>query len=380
MIPLLLSYLLNEDDLPSMPKPAIGMLLVVGLAGAVLSQSRGAWLGVVVGIIAVVVMRRKNLARGAGTGFAVLVFGIAFTMLILAVSGSGKLHTTVASLEDRLISAADLGGGTQATRIEIWKSAVEMISVRPLEGYGPDQMYAWASTFTTLKKAQLETNTIPDKTHNIFLQVAVNGGLISLLVFLWIIIALAGMGFRVLKNNDGQVHTYATAVLSGLMAYVAQGLTGVDVIGISAPVWVLAGSIGSLPHACNAGQITVPLRTKRQVEIITATALLASVLLIFSFKPLVADTYYLNGTTYKHAGVNEQATIEFGKASGHGCLISWRIGKPVRIRRGPATVTGSRLQTSLDRGRSIREDGGGDELKPGDLPVACPVNPSREGG
>jgi len=314
MIPLLLTYLIGEDTLPSMPKPAIGMLLVVGLAGALLSQSRGAWLGVIVGIVAVVVMQRKNLVRGAGTAFAMLVFGIAFAVLIMAASGTGKLQTTVTSIENRLVSAANVGQGTQATRIEIWKSAVEMISVRPLEGYGPDQMYAWASAFTTLKKAQLEINTIPDRTHNIFLQVAVNGGLISLLVFLWIIIALAGMGFRVLKNNDGPVHTYAAAVLSGLIAYIAQGLTGVDVIGVSAPVWVLGGSVAALPYACNAEQITVSLKTKRQVEIITAVALFAAVLLVFSFKPLVADTYYFNGIAYKQVGLTEQATTQFGKA------------------------------------------------------------------
>ncbi len=314
MIPLLLTYLIDEDTLPSMPKTAIGMLLVLGVAGIVLSQSRGAWVGLIVGIIAVVVIQRKNLTKGAGTALAMLVFGIAFAVLVMAASGTGKLQATITSVENKLVSAVNTGQGTQASRIEIWKSAVEMISVRPLEGYGPDQMYAWASAFTTLKKAQLEINTIPDRTHNIFLQVAVNGGLISLLVFLWIIIALAGIGLRALKNNEGPVHTYAVAVISGLIAYVAQGLTGVDVIGISAPMWVLGGSIAALPYACNAEQVTVPLKTKRQVEIITAVALLASVLLVFSLKPLVADTYYFNGVTYKLVGLTEQATAQFGKA------------------------------------------------------------------
>lgn len=314
MIPLLLAYLVDKDNLPSMPKAAIGMLLVLGMAGVVLSQSRGAWLGLVVGIVAFIIMQRKNLAKGAGTAFAMVIFGVAFALLVLAVSGSGKLQTTVSSLEDKLTSAADIGQGTQATRIEIWKSAVEMVAVRPLEGYGPDQMYAWASAFTTLKKAQIELNTIPDRTHNIFLQVAINGGLISLLIFLWIVIAVGGMGFKVLKNNDGPARTYSVAVLSGLIAYLAQGLTGVDVVGISAPVWVLGGSITTLPHACKGEQITVSLKTKRQVEIITVAALLASVLLVFSLKPLVADMYYFNGITYKSAGVMEQATLEFSKA------------------------------------------------------------------
>jgi len=313
MIPLLLNYLIDKEErLPMMPKSLIGALLVAGLTGAILSQSRGAWIGAIAGIVAVIVLQRKQLLRGIGTAFAISVFAVAFMLVVLSIAGQGVLVDRLSAIGDRVTTAADFSSGSGTSRIEIWKSSVAMISVRPIVGYGPDQMYIWSPAFNTLKKAQVEVNTVADRAHNIFLQIAINGGLLSLAAFLWLMIALAIAGFRLAKS-DNPNKSFALGTMAALVGYLGQGLSGIDVIGVSAPVWVLAGTVATLAGG-ETKTILTPIKTERHSELATGAYMLVAVLVILSLKPLVADTYYLNGVLHKAYGQSDLSTIEFSKA------------------------------------------------------------------
>lgn len=313
MIPLLLNYLIDKEErLPMMPKSLVGVLLVVGLTGAILSQSRGAWIGVVAGIVAVIVLQRKQLLRGIGTAFAVSVFAVAFMLIVLSIAGQGVLVDRLSSIGDRVTTAVDFSSGSEISRVEIWKSSVAMISTRPLVGYGPDQMYIWSPAFNTLKKAQIEVNTVADRAHNIFLQVAINGGLLSLAAFLWLIIALVTAGSRLAKS-DSPNKSYALGALAALTGYLGQSISGIDVIGIAAPVWVLAGTVAALAGG-GTKTVLMPIKIERHSELVTGAYILTAVLIILSLKPLVADTYYLNGILYKAYGQSDLSTIELTKA------------------------------------------------------------------
>lgn len=316
MIPLLLNYLVDkEESLPYLPKWLISILVGLGFWAAVFSESHGAWFAILAGVVAVLILRRQQLLRVVGTTFSIAVVSTAIALVIMLAAGPGVLKNTVSSLSERVSTITKSSVGTEATRIEIWKSSIEMISVRPLEGYGPDQMYLWSAPFNTLKKAQLEKNTIPDRTHNIFLQVAINGGLISLLIFLWLIATLVAVGFRLLKTTTS-TSSFVIGALAALCGYIAQGLSGIDVIGITAPVWVLSGAVAGLSCNKSLKGISIPVKVKRHVEIVTVASLLASILFILSLKPLVADAYYLNGVVNKYYNLSDRAISDFNNAVG----------------------------------------------------------------
>lgn len=313
-IPLFLNYLIDkEEDVPYLPKWLIAVLLGLGFWAAIFSESRGAWFAILVGVVAVLTLRRRQLLRTIGITFSVIVVSTAVALTIMLAAGHSVLKNTVSSLGEKVSEINKPSVGSEASRIEIWKSSVDMVSVRPLEGYGPDQMYVWSAPFETLKDAQLEKNTISDRAHNIFLQVAINGGLISLLIFLWIIVILATVGFRLLRDKK-PTSSFVIAALAALVGYCGQGLSGIDVIGITAPVWILGGSVAALGANKFSEGLTIPLKTKRHTEIIVVASLLASVLFIFSLKPLVADAYYLSGITNGYYNQTDRMISDYNSA------------------------------------------------------------------
>ncbi|HZD60694.1 MAG TPA: O-antigen ligase family protein [Anaerolineae bacterium] len=313
MLPLLLNYLLDDDNRTLISKPLISVLIIIGFAGAALSQSRGAWIAIVIGITVTVILHRKKLLRNIGTVVATGVFGMAFLLLILSIGGKEQAAHQLSSLNDRVTTATDLSGGAAASRIEIWKSSINMISVRPFAGYGPDQMYLWSPPFNTLHKAQIEKNTVADRAHNEFLQTAINSGIMGLLIFIWIISMLALMSTR-LRNSSGGLHVHATGITVALLGYISQGLFGVAVIGITAPAWIFGGIIAAIYSNQKREVFSIPLRAQWKVEISMAAALAASVIAVFSLKPLVADAYYFNGIANKLASQDNQAIAAFNKA------------------------------------------------------------------
>lgn len=363
MIPLLLSYLVAKEPLSLLPKSVIGTLMALAVAAAILSGSRGAWLAIVVGVAAVIILNRKQAARVAGSAFAILVFGVAFMLLILSLAGAQVAKSELSSLKDRIATATDFSQGSTASRIETWKSTAEMISIRPLGGYGPDQMYVWSPAFNSLKKVQVEGNTIPDRAHNIFLQAAINGGLVNMVIILWIVVLLAFTGARALsrfgepeenEESDDSAKVYLIGTLAALIGYLGQGLTGVDVIGLTAPVWVLAGSVAAY-DADRLQPLTYSIRIKRYVEAMTVVSLIASVVMIFSLKPLIADTYYLDGVSNKRLGLSDRAIASFSNAINmYPYQSKYRVDLALTLLgQGNALKNSSIVQQSLD----IAEEG-----------------------
>jgi len=313
MTPLLLHYLFSDERLPFISKPLITLLLMMGFAGAVFSQTRGAWLAIAVGAVVVVLLNRDKLLKAAGNVAAVLIVGFALTLILISIGGQQQAAKQFSEITERIVSVSDLSQSTAASRVEIWKSSVEMLAVRPLAGYGPDQMYLWSPAFKTLKKAQIEKNTIPDRTHNEFLQVAVNSGFLGLLVFLWIVGAIVLMSARSLKG-DSDLKRPAIGITAALVGYIAQGLFGVAIIGLTAPAFVMGGIIAAIAAGKDPQRHIIPINIKRNVEIFTLVAVSASVVAILALRPLVADAEYLNAVTSANAGLRDRSIAALGRA------------------------------------------------------------------
>jgi O-antigen ligase len=313
MSPLLLHYLLSDEELPGMPKSVITSLLIMGFAGAVFSQSRGAWLAIVIGFIAVMLLNREKALRAAGNVTTVVIVGLALVLILISAGGQQQAAKQFNDIKERAVSATSLSTGTTASRIEIWKSSLKMISVRPLTGYGPDQMYLWSPAFKTLKKAQIEKNTIPDRTHNEFLQNAVNSGLLGLLAFLWIASAIVLMSIRTAKGAGG-LRGPSLGIAAALTGYIAQGLSGVAVIGLTAPALIFGGVIAAIAAGREAERSVWSLGIKRDVEVFAVVLVAACAAAIFTFKPMVADAYYLNGVTNSASKYQNQAIASLGRA------------------------------------------------------------------
>ncbi|MHB0975694.1 MAG: O-antigen ligase family protein [Candidatus Aquicultorales bacterium] len=208
---------------------AVSLLIAAAL---LFTLSRGAWLGAVLGVPAVLVLlglraeyRRKCLAAGG----ALVVFLFLGVILIVA---TGKATT----LGARILSLGNPLEGSGGSRVEIWKSAVSMIQDRPVLGYGPDTFRMAFPEHETFPSAKLFPEALADNAHNLPLQTAATLGIPALL-------ALAAIfGIASFQAARGGVVGLAHVALAAGAAFFAQSLLNVSVIGISYWPWLLFGA------------------------------------------------------------------------------------------------------------------------------------------
>lgn len=152
------------------------VILGLSAVGFILSQGRAVWLGTMVGMLFFSFMLPKN-RRWIFMG--VILLGGSLVML-----GSP-------SLRGRALSIVQVKSGSygdqesKSVRYGIWKAAIEKFKEKPILGYG-----------TRGVKIQVEQPPAAagrtwTETHNVFLQVLLERGIIGFLVLIWILILIS---------------------------------------------------------------------------------------------------------------------------------------------------------------------------------------------
>jgi O-antigen ligase len=116
------------------------------------------------------------------------------------------------------------GGGNEYslfTRVEAWKILGEIIQRNPLLGLGPANYYWYTPLYPILGYA------VQFNSHNNYVDIIAQTGLLGLLAFLWFAGELAWLGYRLLdKVPTGFAQSYAFAALGGLVATLTAGMLG----------------------------------------------------------------------------------------------------------------------------------------------------------
>ena len=216
--------------------PRVAFALIgLGLAMLVSTISRGAWLGAVIGSLIPLYKRfksRKNSSiKGARYPYWLLLVPVGIVSGILL---SASVNSGTSSVVNMASSPSSLG-----TRIELWKSSLQMIAHKPLTGYGLGQTNDWINPFLTLKFTQIESGFV-DRVHNIYLQSVIDGGALLLLAQLWLITYVVLKGLRAARNNSDYL---AIGFLGALIGYLVQGLSGIATNDLSLFFWCIMGSV-----------------------------------------------------------------------------------------------------------------------------------------
>jgi O-antigen ligase len=166
-----------------------------------LTLTRGAWVGVAVGV-------------------AVLFLSKDFRLLavipIIAVIGIVLAPQT---LTDRVYSIFDRNDLTSRDRIAMLQAGVAIVKDYPLTGVGPDQI---ERAYPNYRVAEAVKPTNPHL-HNVPMQIAAERGLPALAAWLWFVLSV-GLGlWRLLRKSRHK--SLAAAALGGVAAMLAAGLT-----------------------------------------------------------------------------------------------------------------------------------------------------------
>jgi putative inorganic carbon (hco3(-)) transporter len=171
------------------------LLTLIGVVCLFLTASRGAWLGLIAGLVLFTILKTKLTNKNK------LLTGAIAIVLLLIISAPVSYFI----LKERTINPSLAG------RVPIWTNSLQMIKESPLHGYGIGSFIPeYEKNFPDAKNAQ--------HAHNIFLNIAIESGLIVLAVLVWILFTLF---IYPLKNKTNILNI---GLYSGIFALLVHGL------------------------------------------------------------------------------------------------------------------------------------------------------------
>ena len=207
------------------------------------TDSRGGWIGLIV-VFAVVFLGlyywyRNYLSPFWRRWLLPIIFG-GFALLI------GIAIILVEPLRLRVLSIfSGRGDSSNNFRLNVWNSVLLMIKDRPLIGFGPGN-----DVFNQVYPQYMRTNYTALSAYSIFLEIAVETGLIGFLTFLWLIVITINQGvkklinFRIQNNPQG---IWMVAAVAALVAMLTHGL--VDTVWYRPQIntiwWLIVGLIAA---------------------------------------------------------------------------------------------------------------------------------------
>ncbi|MEP6639574.1 MAG: O-antigen ligase family protein, partial [Chloroflexota bacterium] len=184
-----------------------GILAVLAM---VVTGSRGAWLGSLVGgaLLAALIWRDAGRPRPAGIRQSPVVLVVAAVVAVAIAVFVGPLLLT------RLLSG-------DAGRFELWNAAWSMFSGHPIGGVGPS---AWPELrpVTHISDAVF---AVLATSHNSVLQVLAETGLIGVAAAVWLVAAITGVGWRAIRTAPTPAERRLREIcLASLLAAAAHSL------------------------------------------------------------------------------------------------------------------------------------------------------------
>lgn len=241
---------------------ALGLVTFALFVAVILTNVRGAYLGLAFGWLAVVLLvllapdarRRESLVALVGAAFLGVV-GLVATPLGSRFLDLGTL------LNDR----------SAQSRLEIWGTSVRLILQRPLLGLGPDNFGIGYPAFRAERSVFLNPAELQNSTHNWLLHIATSAGLIGTTAFVALLVIAVVAAVRLARQG----HPAAIALVP-LAAYFGQGLVTINDIGTDWIPWLCFGVIAEASGRRVAARARAPY-PRWAVAAVGALALAAAV-------------------------------------------------------------------------------------------------------
>ena len=219
----------------------LGLAVALLACSLLLSQSRGAWAGAIVGLLLFVALRWPR-----GRWIILLLCALA----AIAWLFWGKRYLGPLLLEVFAAKAAPRtpwGTVNLTGRLRIWDQALAYTRASPIVGHGLGTYRMWDARSLTGPSA-FDSGT--PHAHNVFLQVAYDTGLVGLTAYLALVMIATATAWRVYRLADGAARGLAIGSLAALAAYHVYGLVDVVALGAKPGIlwWALLAVIGVLPR------------------------------------------------------------------------------------------------------------------------------------
>ncbi len=202
-----LAFYARPDDRSGLPKPAAAAVMVLGLAALLLSSTRGAWTAMAAGGLVLFARAPRRLSP-------VLALGLALAAAAFALPGPLS-----SALRERAAHFSDPRYESNASRIELWKTALEMAKDRPILGVGLSNYY---EEFARYHPATVEGKERWGSAHDTYLQQLAERGVVGLAALLWV---LGALWWSAWSRERERSDAWSLWALSASTAFLVMNLT-----------------------------------------------------------------------------------------------------------------------------------------------------------
>ncbi|MBW4442761.1 MAG: IctB family putative bicarbonate transporter [Plectolyngbya sp. WJT66-NPBG17] len=201
-----------------LPKVLAIVMFGINTACLLLTQSRGGWIGLVVSALVLIVLLRywwsAYLPRFLRLWALPMVFGGLAGIVVLGFIFVTPFRYRVGSI------FAGSGDSSNAFRLNVWRSVIDMIRDRPILGFGPGDL-----VFKRMYPLYSQARFSALSAYSVLLEIAVESGLIGLTAFLWLLVVTFNQGFvqlrrvRALGDRDGFWLIGAITAMAGMLGH-----------------------------------------------------------------------------------------------------------------------------------------------------------------
>ncbi len=238
---------------PNFQSALMGMFAVVAFVLIFRANQRfilSAGYGVLT-LLAIVGVKESGSQQGylnfvAGIAIAAILFLFMKKLSVLAwiASGIGIIGSVIVGTA--LLNVGPLASLLFKSSLEVrafyWQAAANMTLKHPFFGVGMDHYGNWYFRFRSQEAANYNAGLYSDAAHNVVLDISSYGGFPLLFSYLALIIFVIVAIVKVVKRADSFDATF-TAIVSAWVAYQAQLMISINVIGLAVWGWILGGLI-----------------------------------------------------------------------------------------------------------------------------------------
>jgi O-antigen ligase len=325
VIPIAIAFFFNSDVV--LYKVSLFVSILIMYCSLIFTYSRGAYIGFLFSLfVFFYFLGPKYIIE-----YRRILLYLIVSFLVLFVIFSKQQITTPDGKKDlieRIISIGDIRENASAARLVLWKGTLKIIKDYPFLGTGLETFGIIYPKYQDPSYLKFEGRLVmAGKPHNIFLQTAINSGLAGIFVYLWIIVIFLRYVVEKIKKTDYiNERIIYVSVLSAIVGYLVQSQFAFDTPSVGLLYWVYLGSIGGIGNINkDKKEIFIKIIRKNSPtspikKIFNFFSLLFIVgtfifLILFIWKPLLADAYYRKGRfLYFNSHNRMQAIANFEKS------------------------------------------------------------------
>ncbi|MDI6752186.1 MAG: O-antigen ligase family protein [bacterium] len=181
--------------------------------------------------------------------------------------------------------------GSAKVRLCIWKDIAMNLSKKPLLGTGPDTMAISYPKYRSLETVKtVGAYVTAESSHNEFLDIVAQKGILGALSYLWILIAFLYLSIKTISFEKGE-GWWTTGIIFSWLSYIFQAQTAFGVHSTESLFWILTGGMGIL-YKKQIKREKLKRLTSNQKMLLAGILLITLISLILIITPYRADMAY----------------------------------------------------------------------------------------